>query len=69
MIYPQMTIQFDEKTMTASMKNIGIVSIKKEAIRESLAEREKNAIDPFNKGFNFDMSKIVLGNKKKLMIY
>ena len=51
------------------MKNIGIVSIKKEAIRESLAEREKNAIDPFNKGFNFDMSKIVLGNKKKLMIY
>ena len=42
----------NEDTMTASFPSIGVQCVKRKDIPSSLAQREKNGVDPFQKGFD-----------------
>ena len=47
--------------MVATIKNIGIQSITKTHIMESLREKEAAKVDPFKQGYNFNPELIILG--------
>lgn len=42
----------NEDTMTATFPSIGVQCVKRKDIPSSLAQREKNGVDPFQKGFD-----------------
>jgi len=60
-VYDRVKIRFDQDNMIATLKNIGIQSITKTQIMESLKEKEEAKVDPFKQGYNMNPGLIILG--------
>lgn len=60
-VYDRLKLRFDQSDMVTTIKNIGIQSITKTHIMESLKEKEVAKVDPFKQGYSFNPGLIILG--------
>jgi len=60
-VYDRLKLRFDQSDMVTTIKNIGIQSITKTHIMESLKEKEVAKVDPFKQGYTFNPGLIILG--------
>jgi len=60
-VFDRLKIRFDPTDMIAIVKNIGIQSITKTHIVESLKEKQAGKVDPFKQGFMHNPGLIILG--------